>query len=172
MPTDHSTPSICIPRVFANVTKREVREVFEQVLGGGHACIERIDLISRTDQSGTPFGRVFIHLRFWPKTEQAQAVREQLLAGEQVKIVYDEPWYWKCGASRVPKPEFTRERAAPYVELKKEPKSDPMSSGNLPPALPVLLDTVSDWCEAPEPPPLSPSPLSDAETCECQGSEC
>ena len=148
MPVDHSTPSICIPRVFANVTKRDVREVFEQVLGV-RGCIERVDLISRTDQNGTPFGRVFIHLRFWPKTEQAQDVRRQLVAGEQVKIVYDEPWYWKCGASRVPKPEFTKERAAPYVELKKKESET-----------------------APKSPPTSQSPLSDAETCKCGGSEC
>lgn len=149
MPIDHSNPSICIPRVFANVTKRDVREVFEQVLGV-RGCIERVDLISRTDQSGTPFGRVFIHLRFWPKTEQAQGVREQLMAGEQVKIVYDEPWYWKCGASRVPKPEFTRERPDPYVELKK-----------------------NDTTRVSKSPPTSPSQMNDAETCVAQqGSEC
>ena len=118
MPTDHTYPSVCIPRVFANVTKQDVREVFEQVLGSaGPGCIERVDLISRTDQNGTPFGRVFIHFRHWPQTPQAQGVRDMLMRGEQVKIVYDEPWFWKCGMSRVPKPELTRERTAPYVAV-------------------------------------------------------
>lgn len=128
MSTDHTTPSICIPRVFANITKRDIREVFEQVLGreGSSPCIERIDLLSRTDQNGTPFGRVFIHLRFWPKTEEAQSIRNRLIAGEQIKIVYDNPWYWKCGASRVPKPEFTKERAAPFVEPRSPKKSLPV----------------------------------------------
>jgi hypothetical protein len=116
MPVDLSNPSICIPRVFANVNKSDIREVFELVLGV-KGCIERIDLLSRTDSSGAPFGRAFIHFRFWPQNDQAKSVREQLLAGEQVKIVYDDPWYWKCGQSRVAKPEFTRVRAPPRVEL-------------------------------------------------------
>ena len=90
---------------------------------GSSPCIERVDLISRTDQNGTPFGRAFIHLRFWPKTEEAQSIRDRLIAGEQIKIVYDNPWYWKCGASRVPKPEFTKERAPPFVEPKSPKKS-------------------------------------------------
>ena len=124
MPVDHSSPSVCIPRVFANITKRDIREVFEQVLGV-RGCVERVDLISKTDQQGTPFGRVFVHFRFWPQTDQAQAVRKQLLDGESVKIVYDDPWYWKCGVSGVPKPEFTRERAAPYVDLTPKPANTP-----------------------------------------------
>ena len=111
-----SHPSVCIPRVFANIAKRDVKEVFEQVLGV-RGCVERVDLISKTTENGTPYGRVFVHFRFWPRTDQANNFREQILSGGTVKLVYDEPWYWKCSESRVPKPEFTRERQAPYVEL-------------------------------------------------------
>ena len=113
---NNSNPSVCIPRVFANINKRDVKEVFEQILGV-RGCVERVDLISKTTEDGTPYGRVFVHFRFWPKTDQATSIRDQILSGGTVKIVYDEPWYWKCSQSRVPKPEFTRERAAPYVEM-------------------------------------------------------
>jgi hypothetical protein len=45
-------------------------------------------------------------------------VRRKLVEGKEVKIVYDEPWYWKCTASRIEKP-ATRERIVrePYVDL-------------------------------------------------------
>ena len=120
---NNSHPSICIPRVFANITKRDVRDVFEKVLENS-SCIDRVDLISRTTPDGTPYGRVYVHFRFWPKTEQAQSIRESLLAGNTVKIVYDDPWFWKCSESRVAKPEFTRERPAPYVEIPSKPRGE------------------------------------------------
>ena len=106
--------SLCIPRVFSNITWKQVKEVFEGLLGKG--CVERVDLISKTGESGEQFGRVFVHLRYWPRTEQATSFRKQLIEGGQVKIVYDDPWFWKVSISRVAKPERNRERVAPYIE--------------------------------------------------------
>ena len=106
--------SLCIPRVFSNITWKQVKEVFEELLGKG--CVERVDLIQKTGESGEQFGRVFVHLRYWPRTERATSFRKQLIEGGQVKIVYDDPWYWKVSVSRVAKPERNRERVAPYIE--------------------------------------------------------
>ena len=105
-------PSICIPRVFSSVTWRDVKETLELVLGKG--CV---DVVSKTTDDGEPFGRVFVHFRHWPKTEQAQEMRRQLMDGGFVKIVYDDPWYWKCSKSRVAKPNRDRPRAVPYIDL-------------------------------------------------------
>ena len=137
----NSHPSICIPRVFANITKRDVRDVFEKVLENS-SCIDRVDLISRTTPDGTPYGRVYVHFRFWPKTEQAQSIRESLLAGNTVKIVYDDPWFWKCSESRVAKPEFTRERPAPYVEIPSNPLQGGSMGESSAPAEEVLYDAA------------------------------
>jgi hypothetical protein len=46
------------------------------------------------------------------KNPTAQATREKLLKGEEIKMVYNEPWFWKCTASRVDKPAF-RDYSAP-----------------------------------------------------------
>ena len=43
------------------------------------------------------------------------SLRERLIAGETIKIVYDNPWFWKCAASRIPKPERSTPRTAPYI---------------------------------------------------------
>lgn len=112
-------PSICIPRTLNNVTWRDVKEVFEAILGRG--TVERVDIVQNRHET-TPFCRIFVHFRYWPvdKPEHA-AMRKRLLDGETVKVVYDNPWFWKCSASRLPKPENTREKAAPFVEFQAEP---------------------------------------------------
>ena len=121
-----SEPSICIPRVFSGITWKQVKDTMEQVLG--KACIERVDLIKKTSEDGEPFGRVFIHFRYWPQTEEAQEIRQQLLAGGSVKIVYDDPWFWKCSMSRVPKPVRERPKPVPYVEFDRVGKPEVLAA--------------------------------------------
>ena len=106
-------PSICIPRTLNNITWRTVKDVFEQIIGKG--TVDRVDLIS--DRNGGPFCKIFIHLRYWPNDGQGAAIRQRLLTGETVKIVYDNPWFWKCSASRLPKPTRDKPSTAPFVEF-------------------------------------------------------
>jgi len=98
----HGYPSICIPRTFPNTTWRDVRDIFEGVMGRG--CVERVDVVNKTNRRGQLYRCVFIHLKEWPETEVALQVRERLLQGEEIKLVYDDPWFWKCTVSRLPKP--------------------------------------------------------------------
>lgn len=97
-----SYPSVCIPRILANTTWRDVRNIFEKIIGRG--CVERVDMVPKKNHRGEPYYCVFIHLKEWPCNETALQVRERLLLGEDIKLVYDDPWYWKCNVSRVPKP--------------------------------------------------------------------
>jgi len=101
-------PSICIPRTFANITWRDVRDKFEGIVGRG--CVERVDIINKTNRQGQPYRCVFIHLKEWPVTELALQVRERLLDGEDIKLIYDDPWFWKCKMSRLPKPAHSGRR--------------------------------------------------------------
>jgi hypothetical protein len=98
-----SEPSICIPRVFATIDKKRVYEVIAELFGAD--TIDRIDLIQKEAPNGETYKRVFIHFKRWANTTQAQNVRQKLIDGDEVKIVYDAPWFWKCTASRVAKPE-------------------------------------------------------------------
>ena len=110
--------SICIPRVFANIRWKRVKAVFDQ-LGLGE--IDRIDMVQRTADDGSNFQRCFVHFKTWADTENARAVREQLDAeGGEIKIVYDEPWFWKCFKSRVARPDQApkgNQSRAPTIEL-------------------------------------------------------
>jgi hypothetical protein len=98
-----SEPSICIPRVFATIDKKRVYEVFAELFGAD--TIDRIDLIQKEAPNGETYKRVFVHFKRWATTTQAQYMRQKLIDGDEVKIVYDAPWFWKCTASRVAKPE-------------------------------------------------------------------
>ena len=121
-------PSICIPRTLNNITWRTVKDTFEVILGKG--TVERVDLIN--DRSGEPFCKIFVHLRYWPTDGEAVNIRDRLVAGEMVKIVYDTPWFWKCSASKVPKPQRDKPRSTPYVEFqtptKREVVADPRAA--------------------------------------------
>lgn len=98
---ENSSPSICIPRVFAEITRRSIKDAFTKVLG--EDCIERIDMI-RKNKNNDSYQRVFIHFKYWPDNDRSVMLKERLLSGQDIKVVYNEPWFWKCSASRVPKP--------------------------------------------------------------------
>ena len=105
-----SEPSICIPRVFKSVTSKQLYDVFERLDLG---TIDRIDMVAKVNVHGESSNKVFIHFKKWNlKSPVAQAAREKLLQGEEIKIVYSDPWFWKCTASRVEKPQF-RDYSAP-----------------------------------------------------------
>lgn len=97
-----SYPSLCIPRVFPNITWQRVKEVFSELNLGR---IERVDMVRKENEKGEKYQRVFIHFKFWDRSSEAQAVREKIMSGDMIQIVYDDPWFWKVGMSRVTKPE-------------------------------------------------------------------
>jgi hypothetical protein len=91
-----NVPSLCIPRVFKNINRERVFNCFKDL---GIGFIERIDMVPRTAENGEQFQRVFVHLR-WNRSDQASKARARLLGGKEIKIVYDEPWFWKVSANR------------------------------------------------------------------------
>lgn len=72
-----------------------MQTTFETILGEG--CIERIDMILKRDGM-QQYQCVFIHFRqnYKHTTEQSARITERLYKGLNVKIVYNDPWFWKC----------------------------------------------------------------------------
>ena len=94
-------PSICIPRVFKTVSKGDVYEAFQCVLGEN--SIERVDMVYKK-QGLSQYQRVFVHFRPTVKTCVSNMMYSRLNNGEDVKLVYQIPYFWKFTVSRVPKP--------------------------------------------------------------------
>jgi len=90
-------PSLCIPRMFPNITKERVLQVF----GDLDICdIDHVDMIQKTSPTGEKFQRVFIHMLQWKINPQAVRARARVLEGKEIKIIYDDPWFWKVSANR------------------------------------------------------------------------
>ena len=92
-----NVPSLCIPRVFPNIDERRIRRVFDELAMGE---IERIDIVKKTTDKGEKFNRVFIHWKRWNDSANSNQARERLLNGKEIKIIYDDPWFWKISAYR------------------------------------------------------------------------
>jgi hypothetical protein len=91
-------PSLCIPRVFGNISEDRVRTVIKKLNIG---LIKRIDMILKKNDKGEDYKRVFIHFERWfTDVPDAIEARKRLLEGKEIKIVYDNPWFWKVSASK------------------------------------------------------------------------
>ena len=97
-------PSICIPRVFSNICEYRIKEIFQKVFGID--SIERVDIVRKKiggaynggEYNDGAYNKVFVHFWDWP-IEHAE-IRKKLMDGKEIKIVYEQPWFWKCSASR------------------------------------------------------------------------
>jgi tetratricopeptide (TPR) repeat protein len=52
----------------------------------------------KKNQKEEKFKCVFIHFKKWNENETIHVTREKLLLGGDIKIMYDEPWFWKISA--------------------------------------------------------------------------
>ena len=100
--------SLCIPRVFSNIGWRRIKRVFIALNWG---FVDRVDVIPSGGNK-----RAFVH--FAPGKFTADTVLTALCEGKQVKVVYDEPWYWNIALSRSKKPdEAPKPAQRPQVQI-------------------------------------------------------
>jgi hypothetical protein len=78
--------------------------------------ILRIDVVSKTTEKGEKFNRVFIHFKKWFSNENSDTARERLLNGKEIKIIYDDPWFWKVSAYREANKGPPRQEAKPVYK--------------------------------------------------------
>jgi len=86
---------LCIPRVIQNTTETQVKQIFSELNLG---IIDHIDMITKNTEKGDKFKRVYIHFKKWFSTPNASIARERLEKNQEIKIIYDEPWFWKVSA--------------------------------------------------------------------------
>jgi len=85
--------SLCIPRVECIYTKNDIQQIFDKCNLGE---IGRIDIVSNHKEHAK-YNRIFIHFK---KMWNENAI-ERIRNGGSIKIVYNEPWYWKCTLSTI-----------------------------------------------------------------------
>jgi hypothetical protein len=87
--------TICIPRVETHITKEYISKKFDKLKLGDILQITDVPLKMDSD-----YKRVFIKMRWKPVTTQGEFIYKRLAGDENVKFVYDDPWYWKIVKSR------------------------------------------------------------------------
>ena len=91
-------PSICIPHSINKTNWLFVKNTFESVFDSN--CIKKVDIINKKNKNNVDYSCIFIHFNEWPSSDYAQNIREKLLSGGEIKVVYNFPLYWKCYASK------------------------------------------------------------------------
>ena len=106
-------PSIYISYLFKNIRRDKVYKVINALQLGEIASID-IHL-------GVHFHRALIYFKRWYDTEYAQDIKKRFLADEEIKIIYDDPWFWKCirGTSFTKNSRFTEMKKMLEGEIKK-----------------------------------------------------
>jgi len=93
-------PSICIPRIYNSVLRSDIHSAFKKLNVGK---ISRVDI---TYNAKTNASRAFIHFAYWHETSDSKRIKQLLIKGHNIKLVYKFPWFWKCYLSKIPKPRF------------------------------------------------------------------
>lgn len=105
--------SLCIARVFNNISWKRIKDVFISLNWGR---VDRVDVI----HMGT-YKRAYVHFlpgRWNVRNHEAVSALEAMQKGEEVKVLYDDPWFWKIGISRSQKPsEAPRPKPRPQVVI-------------------------------------------------------
>jgi hypothetical protein len=82
--------------------------------------VHHVDIIERKNEKGETFKRAYVHFSKWLWNENAQTARRKLIEGKEIKIVYDNPWFWKVSANRATERRenpVTTQRVKPHVEF-------------------------------------------------------
>jgi hypothetical protein len=91
--------SLCIPRVYKNISEQRIRNILTDLKLGE---IHHIDLVSRKSEKGEEYNRAFIHFKKWYNNSNADKASELLLNGKEIKVIYSDPWFWKISLYRKP----------------------------------------------------------------------
>ena len=86
-------PNIYIPMLFSNITHDRLLKIIEQLDIFTPAII---NFEEKQDLKGKNCNCAFIQVEHWHDTPQAKQFRAKLLANEEVKVVFDDPWFFIC----------------------------------------------------------------------------
>ena len=107
------TSAVRIGYVFPNIREDRIADTFNQLELGE---IQKIDFTPRSDHEGTPYNLVHVHIK-WNDKDQTKGFLNALERGEVVKIVYDEPWFWKVTKPRERPQQIKKPHSRPAPRL-------------------------------------------------------
>lgn len=86
-------PNIYIPMLFSNITEQKLRDIISQL---DAFTPKTINIDTKVLKNGTQCQYVFIDVAYWHSNETAQKMRAKLNKNEEVKVVFNNPWFFIC----------------------------------------------------------------------------
>ena len=95
-------PSLCIPRILINIDETHIDEnyIANMFYKLNIGLIHKVIIRSKINKQKEISYRVFIHFKKWYNNDNANMARERVLNGQEIKIIYEDQWFWKVSAFR------------------------------------------------------------------------
>lgn len=87
---DNNYTTLCIPRISSSISKDIIYKAFYSLKVG-----YILRLTEAPIKKDNNYKRIIITLRWNKDTPNTVRMRNIINEGKAVKIVYDDPWYWK-----------------------------------------------------------------------------
>jgi hypothetical protein len=109
--------SIQLPFVFTNITEERINDVFKSLKWAVEDDI-RLDIVPRVNRQGQAYNQVYVHFNQGWREDISNDPEAALIAGKEIKITYDSPWYWRIRLNR------SHKRTAEEVEAYKQAQGE------------------------------------------------
>ena len=93
--------SICIPRVFNNISWKRIKG---HMIDANLGFVERVDVVP---VAGKNYKRAFVHFaagKWNMRDSTARSALRALQEGKKIKLEYEAPWFWLVGISGAARP--------------------------------------------------------------------
>jgi hypothetical protein len=111
MSSTNNQPVLFIARVFPNIHEKRIRGIIGALNIGK---IDHIDIKPWDNKEGKSFNKVYVHL-IWNTDKETEKIVSRLQEGKDIKLVYDDPWFWKVSAYKSPTQAVKRRPTAKIV---------------------------------------------------------
>lgn len=86
---------LCIPRMQKSISIEYIQQIFNKLNVG--KIIKITDMVLRND---TEYKRILIHIVWATNNPRAIYIQTRLSEGKNIKLVHNNPWYWKVVMGR------------------------------------------------------------------------
>ena len=93
MDNNNKPPILCIPRVCNQITEKKIRDTFD---GLNLGQLSRVEIRKGLGKHNM----VLIHYKYWLDYGNALAAKTILNENRNIKIIYEDPWFWKVSRFR------------------------------------------------------------------------
>jgi hypothetical protein len=84
--------SLYIPHVFVNITEERMIQAFQKRQIGK---VNHIDFVSKFGKGNKIHQSAYLHFDYWYDTKASRDMQSELELGKELKMFYDDPWYWQ-----------------------------------------------------------------------------